>query len=29
MNEIEINIDVEYCPHCGRKLGENNEHVHN
>ena len=26
---VEINIDVDYCPHCGRKLGENNEHVHN
>ncbi len=21
---VEINIDVDYCPHCGRKLGENN-----
>ena len=23
------NFAFKYCPHCGRKLGENNEHVHN
>ena len=23
------NFASKYCPHCGRKLGENNEHVHN
>ena len=23
------NFASKYCPYCGRKLGENNEHVHN